>query len=185
MAVHQGIGTVTSLTTSATSARTGAIAHQSDSLRFVAKSQGHHVAIGTLPTGYTTSYYIPSGGESILSIGRPASQRVVNVIVGTATTIDFPEGTGSPFAVGDAVTLTVTGQSSFDFEHKIVSSVDTSAGVGGYYNTRITVDHDSSSVSDAFNPAYAELRGSLMVAARTDSGSGTLYIQQVQVTGQA
>ena len=40
-------------------------------------------------------------------------------------------------------------------------------------------------MSAAFNPAYAELRGSLMVAARTDSGSGTLYIQQVQVTGQA
>ena len=185
MAVHQGIGTVTTLTTSATSARSGAIAHKSDSLRFVSVSQGHHVAIGTLPTGTTTDYYIPSGGEAILSIGRPASQRVVNVIVGTATTIDFPEGTGSPFAVGDAVTLTVTGQSDFDFEHKIVSSVDTSAGVSGYFSTRITVDHNSSSVSDAFNPAYAELRGSLMVAARTDSGSGKLYVQQVQVTGAA
>ena len=115
MAVHQGIGTVTTLSTSGTSARTGAIVHQSDSLRFVAKSQGHHVAIGTFPTGYTTSYYIPSGGEAILSLGRPSSQRVVNVTVGTATTIDFPEGTGSPFAVGDAVTLTVTGQSNFDF----------------------------------------------------------------------
>ena len=99
MAVHQGIGTVTTLTTSATSARSGAIAHKSDSLRFVSVSQGHHVAIGTLPTGTTTDYYIPSGGEAILSIGRPASQRVVNVIVGTATTIDFPEGTGSPFPV--------------------------------------------------------------------------------------
>ena len=185
MAVHQGIGTVTTLTTSATSARSGAIAHKSDSLRFVSVSQGHHVAIGTLPTGTTTDYYIPSGGEAILSIGRPASQRVVNVIVGTATTIDFPEGTGSPFAVGDAVTLTVTGQSDFDFEHKIVSSVDTSAGVSGYFSTRITVDHNSSSVSEAFNPAYAELRGSLMVAARTDSGSGKLYVQQVQVTGAA
>ena len=185
MAVHQGIGTVTTLTTSGTSARSGAIAHKSDSIRFVAVSQGHHVAIGTLPTGSTTDYYIPSGGEAILSIGRPASQRVVNVIVGTATTIDFPEGTGSPFAVGDAVTLTVTGQSDFDFEHKIVSSVDTSAGVSGYFSTRITVDHNSSSVSEAFNPAYAELRGSLMVAARTDSGSGKLYVQQVQVTGAA
>ena len=183
MAVHQGIGTVTTLTTSGTSARSGAIAHKSDSLRFVSVSQGHHVAIGTLPTGTTTDYYIPSGGEAILSIGRPASQRVVNVIVGTATTIDFPEGTGSPFAVGDAVTLTVTGQSDFDFEHKIVSSVDTSAGVSGYFSTRITVDHNSSSVSDAFNPAYAELRGSLMVAARTDSGSGKLYVQQVQISG--
>ena len=153
MAVHQGIGTVTTLSTSGTSARTGAIVHQSDSLRFVAKSQGHHVAIGTFPTGYTTSYYIPSGGEAILSLGRPSSQRVVNVTVGTATTIDFPEGTGSPFAVGDAVTLTVTGQSDFDFEHKIVSSVDTSAGVSGYFSTRITVDHDSSSVSAAISEA--------------------------------
>ena len=65
--------------------------------------------------------------------------------------IDFPEGTGSPFEIGDVVSLTVTGQSNFDFTHKIVTSIDTSAGVSGYFSTRLTVDHDSSSVTDVFN----------------------------------
>ncbi len=118
------------------------------------------------------------------AIGKPTSQRVVGVSTsGTKTIIDFPEGTGSPFATGDAVTLTATNQSYLDFTHKIVDSVDTSAGEGGYFSTRIVVDHDSS----AGNPAallatsQAVLRKSFMVAARGD-GSGTLHYQQVQHT---
>ena len=104
---------------------------------------------------------------------------------GTTTTLDFPEGTGSPFVVGNAVSLTVTGvsgQENLNFTHKIVSSVVTSAGVGGYYSTRVVVDHDSSSVTDALlSTSYAELRGSFMVAAYGD-GTGTLHYQQVQHT---
>ena len=88
-------------------------------------------------------YFVHSGESEILAIGKPTSQRVVGVsTTETKTIIDFPEGTGSPFATGDAVTLTATNQSYLDFTHKIVDSVDTSAGEGGYFSTRITVDHD-------------------------------------------
>ena len=159
---------------------------QSDSLRVVAKGAGCHVAIGTLPTAAATNYYVHSGEAEVISLGTVKSNIVTGITTGATTTIDFAEGTGSPFEVGDAVSLTVTGQSDYDFTHKIVSSVDTSGGSSGYFSTRIVVNHDSS----AGNPAallatsQAVLRGSFMVAAYGD-GTGTLHYQQVQSNGGA
>ncbi len=74
-----------------------------------------------------------------------------------------------------------------DFEHKIVSTVNNSSGQGGYFNTRITVDYDSSGIGTNYSAPgggnnYAELRGSFMVAAMGD-GAGTLHYQQVQISG--
>ena len=104
---------------------------------------------------------------------------------GTDTIIDFSEGTGSPFGVGDAVTLTVIGQSYLNFTHKIVTSVDDTAGVGGFYSTRITVDHDYGVGYAHTNViGQAELRGSFMVASFGDGG-GTIHYQQVQSSGGA
>ena len=99
---------------------------------------------------------------------------------GTATIIDFPEGTGSPFGVGDAVTLTAPGQTNFNFTHKLVTAIDSSSGPSGYFSERITIDHDSASVTDTFDSSlHAELRGSLKFHV---SGLGTAYVQQVQVS---
>jgi hypothetical protein len=159
---------------------------QSDSLRVVAKGAGCHVAIGTLPTAAATNYYVHSGESEVISLGSVKSNRVTGITTGATTTIDFAEGTGSPFEVGDAVSLTVTEQSDYDFTHKIVSSINTSGGSSGFFSTRIIVDHDSS----AGNPAallatsQATLRGSFMVAAFGD-GTGTLHYQQVQSSGGA
>jgi hypothetical protein len=158
-------------------------AHQSEYLRVVAKGAGCHIAIGTLPTAATTNFYVHAGEDDIISLGKVSAQRVVGVTTGTTTIIDFPEGTGQPFEVGDAVTLTGV-PSYLTFTHKIVDSVNTTAGVGGFFNTRIIVNHDSSGIHTNYvaqtpGPGYAELRGSFMVAAFGD-GSGTLHYQQVQ-----
>ncbi len=159
---------------------------QSDSLRVVAKGAGCHVAIGTLPTAAATNYYVHSGEAEVIALGSVKSNKVVGVSTsGSTTIIDFAEGTGSPFEAGDAVSLTVTGQSYLDFTHKIVSSVNTTAGIGGFYSTRIVVDHDYG-VGYAHTDVIgqAELRGSFMVAAYGD-GTGTLHYQQVQSSGGA
>ena len=182
MTALKPVGVNTTFATSATSAQTGAIAQQSDSIRVVAETAGVHVAIGTNPTATVENFYVPTTDATEISLGPVRSQRVVGVTTGTTTTIDFPEGTGSPFEIGDAVSLTVTGQSNFDFSHKIVTSIDTSAGVAGYFSTRLTVDHDSSSVTDVFNSPEATLRRSVKLAVRTESGTGTVHIQQVQVS---
>jgi hypothetical protein len=159
---------------------------QSDSLRVVAKGAGCHVAIGTLPTAAATNYYVHSGEAEVIALGAVKSNRVVGVTTtGTSTVIDFAEGTGSPFEAGDAVSLTVTGQSYLDFTHKIVSSVNTSGGEDGFFSTRIVVDHDYGVGYAHTNViGQAELRGSFMVAGFGD-GTGTLHYQQVQSSGGA
>ena len=67
----------------------------------------------------------PAVGESeVITLGACRNQKVIGITTGATTTIDFPEGTGSPFQVGDAVSLTVTGQTDYNFTHKIVSSIN-------------------------------------------------------------
>ena len=181
-----GINSALGITTSISKRGVDTTLQQSDSLRVVAKGAGCHVAIGTLPTAAATNYYVHAGESEVISLGKVQSNRVVGVsTTGTNTIIDFAEGTGSPFDAGDAVTLSVTGQSYLNFTHKIVTSVDNTAGVGGFYNTRITVDHDYGVGYAHTNViGQAELRGSFMVAAFGD-GAGTVHYQQVQSSGGA
>ena len=182
MTALKPVGVNTTFATGTGSTQSGAIAQQSDSIRVVAITEGVHVAIGTDPTATVENFFVPVTDATEISLGPVRSQRVVGVTTGATTTIDFPEGTGSPFEIGDAVSLTVSGQSNFDFEHKIVTSIDTSAGVAGYFSTRLTVDHDSSSVTDVFGSPDATLRRSVKVAVRTSANTGTVHIQQVQVS---
>ena len=176
------VGINSTISTSTSSARTSAISQQTENIRVVAETVGCYVAIGTNPTATSENFYVSSTDASEIAIGFPAAQRVVGITTGTTTTIDFPEGTGSPFSVGEAVTLTA-GQSNFDFTHKIVSSINNTSNVGGYFNTRIVVDHDSSSVTDTFDPNnWTQLRKSIKVAVKSEAGTGKAYIQQVQVS---
>jgi len=185
---HKPVGVNSSFAIASGANRRGVdkTSQKTDSLRVLAKGAGCHVAIGTLPTAAATNYYIAAGYPEIISIGTVKSNRVVGVTTtGTSTVIDFAEGTGSPFEAGDAVTLSVTGQSYLDFTHKIVSSVNTSGGEDGFFSTRIVVDHDYGVGYAHTNViGQAELRGSFMVAAYGD-GTGTLHYQQVQTSGGA
>ena len=181
---HNPVGINSALPITTSSARgLDTTAHKTDALRVVAVGAGAHVAIGTFPTATTANYYVAVGESEVITLGACRNQKVIGITTGTTTTIDFPEGTGSPFQVGDAVSLTVTGQTDYNFTHQIVSSVDNSAGVDGFYSTRIVVDHDSSTGNPAalIPTNSAELRGSFMVAA-LGTGSGTLHYQQVQTS---
>ena len=183
---HNPVGICTSITTSTATAQSTVFSHQTPYLRVVAVSVDAHVAIGTNPIATPAGYFVSQSQPEVISLGKPMAQRVTGITTGSTTTIDFPEGTGSPFGVGDAVQLTVTGQSGYDFSNKIVLSVDNSSGVAGYFGTRIVVDADTS--SGAPSPTrdglgtYAELRGNFKVAA-LGIGSGKVYLQQVQISG--
>ena len=115
MTALKPVGVNTTFATSTTSAQSVNILQQSDSIRVVAEGAGVHVAIGTNPTATVDNFYVGVQDDQQISLGPVRSQRVVGVTTGTTTIIDFPEGTGSPFEIGDAVSLTVTGQSNFDF----------------------------------------------------------------------
>ena len=185
----------TSITTSATSAQSSAISGKSTALRVVATGQNHHVAIGTDPTAAVTDFLIPSGGVATLAVSN-TSAKVSSISASTTyTIIDFPQGTSSPFAAGDYVSLDLADDSSqdyYEFTHKrvkqVYSSARTSESYAGenWFGQRIIVENDyGRNISTSLIDNNTTLRGSYKVAARSDSGSGKLYIQQVQITGDA
>ena len=153
--------------------------------------QGAHVAIGTDASATTSDFYVVKNEPASINIFRPSSQRVVGITTGATTLIDFPEGTGSPFAVGSRVDLTVTGQSYYDdaVGFATVSKVWSGSGRNGYFSTRITVDADTSGIVTAYSSDnYAELRNSFKISALAKGGAvtgkSTLYYQQVQISGE-
>ena len=185
--------------------QSGAQTHQSEYLRCVAVDCPVNVAVSMATTAAATpgitSFFIRKDTSETLFIGKPRSNRVVGLTTETngTTTIDFAEGTGTPFNGGDAVSLTVTGQDYYNFSHKIVNSVNSTSGLNGYYSTRINVDYDygddnPGGIQTTFNNAgqvnWAEMRSSFVVGAQSATGlgaqgQGALYIQQVQTSGNA
>jgi len=182
---HRPVGAGSSIAINATSAQSSAFSVQSNVIRVVPVGAGAHVAIGTNPTALKSDYYIPNGQPTTLALTK-ASNRVVGVTTGTTTTIIFPEGTTCPFGVGNYVTLTASNQSYYNFTHQPVLSVDTTSGVNGYHQTRCSIGTDTSGITTAFYSEDATLTNSLKIAAITDTGStAVLYLQQVQISGQA
>ena len=142
------------------------------------------MSVGSEPTAGPTNFLVTVGEPEVISLGHVRSHGVAGITTGKLTTIiDLPEGTGSPFEVGDYVSLTVTGQSSYDFSHKEVTAVDRTADVNGFFSTRITVANNSSSGNPAALTGTGVLRNSLKIAAEARTGTGSLHCQQVQVTG--
>lgn len=181
---HRPVGAGSSFVfTAATSSTSSPFIVQSDTVRVVAVGGAAHIAVGATPTASATDYFVPSGGTATLALTK-ASNRVVGVTTGTTTIVTVPEGTQIPFGVGDYVTL--SGSTHHNFTHREVLSVDTSAGVTGYFQSRMTVSYNSSGIVTAFTSADASVTASNKVSAFGGAGSsGVIHFQQVQITGQA
>ena len=177
------VGISSVLTTSSSSAvSTLPLAQQSDTIRVVAQTAGMHVAIGTNPTATAEDFFVTTTDTETLSIGPVTNQKVVGFTTGTTTTLDFPEGTGCPFGVGDYVSLTTIETAAFNFSHKPILSINHSSDPNGFYATRIVVDHNSTAVTAGFNAGLnADLGRSFKVSV-LGAGAGKAYIQQVQVS---
>jgi|TARA_B100001939_G_C16825958_1_gene566477 hypothetical protein len=177
------------ISTSSASATSSAFAHKTDSVRIVAIGNDAYVSIGkTGVDAGPTNFLVATGEPEIISLGHPRSNRVTGITTGSTTVLELPEGTGSPFVVGDFVTLTVTGQSGYDFTHIEVTAVEEASNGGANYvngGAKITVSHDSSSGTPAtlLSTSTALVRDSLIIAAEARTGSGSVHCQQVQVTG--
>ena len=145
MTVHKPVGLGSSIAINVGTATTsGTLQVQTKALRVVATAAAF-IGIGTSPTATATDYYVPTGGTATIAL-NPASQRVTGITTGTTTIIDFPQGTGSPFVVGDYVSLTSVGQSYYNFTHQPVTSVNTASVYDGYYSTRITVSTNTAGI---------------------------------------
>lgn len=154
----------------------------SDTLRIVPTANAF-VKIDSEPAATTGDYYAYANEHFTLALS-PASSRVVGIVTGSTTSIDFPQGTASPFEVGDYVSLVSVGQSYYNFTHKRVSEVLTSSGYNGYFSRRIVVENNSSGIVTAFTAQDGDLRKSVKVSAY-GLGAGAIYYQQVQISGHA
>ena len=189
------VGAGTSITTGAASQQSVPISGKSTAIRVVATGQNTHVAIGTEPTAAVTDFVVPKDGAATLAFSNTSAKISGITTATTFTYIDFPQGTSSPFAAGDYVSLDLadgSDQDYYEFSHKRVYAVYDGSrtayrGSGeNWFGQRIIVENDyGRNISTSLTDDNTTLRGSFKVAARTDSGSGKLYIQQVQIAGEA
>jgi len=189
------VGTGTSITTGTASQQSEPISGKSTAIRIFAGGQNTFVAIGTNPTATTNDFAIPSGTVATLAFSNTSAKVAAISTSTTYTIIDFPQGTSSPFGVGDYVSLDLadgSSQTSYNFTHKRVYAVydsgRTSEAYSGenYFGNRIIIENDYGVNNNTpLIDNNTSLRASLKVAAITDSGSGKAYIQQVQISGDA
>ena len=189
------VGAGTSITTGTNSQQSIPISGKSTAIRVVATGQNTHVAIGTDPTAAVTDFVVPKDSAATLGFTNTSAKVAAISTSTTYTIIDFPQGTSSPFAVGDYVSLDLadgSSQTSYNFTHKRVYAVydrgntaDAYAGEN-YFGSRIIIENDYGVNNNTpLIDNNTSLRASFKVAARTDTGSGKLYIQQVQISGDA
>lgn len=180
---HKPVSVGSSFSVSAGAATTSAaFPIYSDTVRIVSTANAF-VKVDSEPTATVADYYAISNTEHTLALS-PASCKIAGITTGATTVIDFPEGMASPFEVGDYVSLTSPNQSYYNFTHKRVAQVLTSSGYQGYYSRRIIVENNSSGIVTAYTPLDADLRKSVKISA-FGVGSGALYYQQVQISGDA
>ena len=187
------VGTGISFTAVAAGTVSTSFAIKSPYLRITPRSAGVHVAFSQTAATVTTDeggYYIPSGTSETLAMSR-YSQKVVGITIGATTVLTCPEGQQMPFNVGNYVTLVGAADTNYDtkIRHALVTAVDNTAGFEGDFQTKLTVDSDTSGISTAFTstPANSDvtLYSSARLAAKTDGASTDVNIIQVQIAGDA
>ena len=211
MTAYVGVGSAISLSVSASSVTSAWIDQKTQLLRCVAigasaihVKTSNEAATGNTPpannvgaTGFvaTTEDFVVTNQEPvIIALGQVCSQPVVGIETGVQTFLDFPEGTGSQFVVGQSVNLYVndsadgTSQAGFGASVRDVgiNTVYTGSVPDGYNSTRVGIDTNTTECPAflGFHTAFAQLRNNFKVAAiKADgSGPGTLIVQQVSTT---
>ena len=205
MAHNPVVGTGKSIATALASAASTSFAIESQYVRLTPVTEGAHVVVSqttSSPSAAATDYYIPAGTSATLSMQR-YSCKIVGITTAASTSaattaftqLTCPEGQQVPFSIGNYVTLKNCNVAGFNtITHARVTNVNTSAGLDGSFQTKLTVDADTYSSGtfdeDADVPGGkgfndTTLYSSARVAARSDGGAGGLHIIQVQTTGEA
>ena len=190
---YRTVGAGQSIALTGTATTSTAFKVQSNVLRIVASGADAYVAIGTDPVATTTDFIVSSSEPESLAMLK-MSQRVISITKGTTTVLAAPEGTQMPFNIGDRVTLDYEGNTINDSNYTTLIS-DTkvvgksrSAGVGGDFSEKVTVEANTAGVSTAFTPtgnATLFMSNKVSVISPNPTAASVVYIQQVQTTGSA
>jgi hypothetical protein len=147
----------------------------------VVSTQNAYIEIGSNPGINTSnSIWVPANDELILK-ETVRSQPTVGIITGATTTVIIPQGTSCAFDVGDYVELTGISTTGINTNFAQVVSVDNTTSYDGYFNTRLSINWNTSSRPPVTN-GNGELRKVTKIAAFNDSASpNTIHITEVQV----
>ena len=190
---YRTVGAGQSIALTGTATTSTAFKVQSNVLRIVASGADAYVAIGTDPVATTTDFIVSSGEPESLAMLK-MSQRVVGITTGTTTVLSAPEGTTMPFNLGDRVTLDFEGNTINDANYttkisdtKVVGK-SRSAGIGGDFSEKVTVEANTAGILTAFTPtghATLFMSNKVSVISPNPTAAAVVYIQQVQTTGSA
>ena len=190
---HRTVGAGQSIALTGTATTSTAFKVQSNVLRIVASGADAYVAIGTDPVATTTDFIVSSSEPESLAMLK-MSQRVVGITTGTTTVLSAPEGTQMPFNLGDRVTLDFEGNTINDANYttkisdtKVVGK-SRSAGIGGDFSEKVTVEANTAGIITAFTPtghATLFMSNKVSVISPNPTAAAVVYIQQVQTTGSA
>ena len=206
MAHNPIVGTGKSIATALASVASTSFAIESQYVRLTPVTEGANVVVSQTtsnPSAAATDYYIPAGTSETLSMQR-YSCKIVGITTAASTSaattaftqLTCPEGQQVPFSIGNYVTLKNCNVAGFNTSivHSRVVDINTTAGLDGSFQTKMTVDANCSLIvgfdEDADVPGGkgfndTTLYSSARVAARSDGGAGGLHIIQVQTTGEA
>jgi len=206
MAHNPVVGTGKSIATALASFASTSFAIESQYVRLTPVTEGAHVVVSQTenkPSAAATDYYIPAGTSETLSMQR-YSCKIVGITTAASTSaattaftqLTCPEGQQVPFSIGNYVTLKNCNVAGFNTSivHSRVVDINTTAGLDGSFQTKMTVDANCNLIvgfdEDADVPGGkgfndTTLYSSARVAARSDGGAGGLHIIQVQTTGEA
>ena len=135
-----------------------------------------NIAFGNSPSATTNDFYIPVGETEVLK-ERVARQKISGITTGATTTVEFGQNSPNPFLVGEYVSIIGASPSGINTSYNLVTAVSENPLTGV---TKLTIDFNSSSVTGV-TVTDAVLARSVKVSAK-GSGSGNLYITEVQVT---
>ena len=206
MAHNPIVGTGKSIATALASVASTSFVIESQYVRLTPVTEGANVVVSqttSSPSAAATDYYIPAGTSATLSMQR-YSCKIVGITTAASTSaattaftqLTCPEGQQVPFSIGNYVTLKNCNVAGFNTSivHSRVVDINTTAGLDGSFQTKMTVDANCSLIvgfdedtdvpgGKGFNDTT--LYSSARVAARSDGGAGGLHIIQVQTTGEA
>jgi len=199
-----GVGTGFNINAASTATRSPCIAQKTPYLRVLTGVGTAHVAIGTFPTAVVTSTVVTNQQPEILTIGQPISQPINEVTIPRVQagavgicTLTVPEGYGNQLKAGSLIGLeVVTGTASADAQtywnlknlyvqsvqvHQVLDSYSDKVTVTGDFIAQNTQTAGIQTALATGNTLVA--RGAFNISAYTGGVNGTVYMQQVQITG--
>jgi len=147
----------------------------------ITPTQNSYIEVGPNPgVNTSTSVFVPANNTIVIK-EEWGSKGFVGIETGSSTTIIFPEGTGGGFEVGETVSISGCSPIGINTNFATITSVDNRTSYDSYHNTRLTLDWNTSSISEVTNPE-GELRKITRVAAYNSSSTpNKIHVTEIQV----